>query len=229
MSTFLGPSIAHDTSLVAEYDAADKNSYPGTGAVWNDLSGQGNGGVLTNGPTYSGANGGAIIFDGADDCVVVNSNALILSSTAYTKMLWFYTTNFALYNNLISGGYTTQHAFWLAGTTYLTSGHNGSWSTVVGATTLSTNTWYHGAVTFNTTTGWALYLNGKLESVNASTATFVTMAGQPTTAGEILLGSYTVGGASFGGGMSCAQVYNRALTATEILNNYNTQKARFGL
>jgi hypothetical protein len=229
MSTFLGPSIVHDISLVAEYDAADKNSYVSGSTSWYDLSGNNNTGVLTNNPTYSGSNGGYIAFNGSNSCIVINSNALILSTVAYTKMTWFYTTNLGLSNNLIAGGNSTQHTFWLFSGNKLNSGHNGSWNTVVGATTLSTNTWYHAAVTFNTTTGWVLYLNGQQDGSNASTTTFLTTGGGTATGGEILLGCYSTGVNAFGGGMSCAQVYNRLLTATEILNNYNTQKARFGL
>jgi len=217
------------SGAILALDAADRNSYPGSGTAWTDLSGQKNDGALTNGPTYSNSNGGNIVFDGTNDCVIVRGNALILSTVAYTKIVWFYTTNFSYYNNLISGGNATQHAFWLAGSTYLNAGHNGSWSTVVGTTVLSVNTWYHGAVTFNATTGWALYLNGTLQSINASTTTFLTNGGGAATAGEILLGSYTTGVSTLGGGISVAHVYNRALSSAEISQNFNASRARFGI
>ena len=66
--------------LVLALDAANTKSYPGSGTTWTDLSGRGNTGTLTNGPTYSSANGGSIVFDGTNDYVVVNNNASILSS-----------------------------------------------------------------------------------------------------------------------------------------------------
>jgi len=57
--------------LVLCLDAADKKSYPGTGTVWTDRSENGNHGTLTNGPTFNGANGGSIVFDGPSDGVLL--------------------------------------------------------------------------------------------------------------------------------------------------------------
>ena len=56
------PDIVRD-GLVLNLDAGEPSSYPGTGTAWTDLSGNGNTGTLTNGPTYSSANGGSIVFD----------------------------------------------------------------------------------------------------------------------------------------------------------------------
>jgi len=55
--------------LVLSLDAADRNSYPGSGTTWRDLSGSGNTSALTNGPTFSSQNGGSISFDGTNDYV----------------------------------------------------------------------------------------------------------------------------------------------------------------
>jgi hypothetical protein len=218
---YFSPRIVTN-GLILVLDAADKNSYPGSGTSWTDLSGNNNTGALTNGPTFNSSNGGNITFDGINQCVVVNSNASILSTTAYTKIAWFYPTNFATGNNIIGGGNSGQHTMWLAGGNKLNAGHNGSWSTIVSNTTLSLNNWYFGAVTFNTTTGWVLYLNGVSESTNASTTTF-------TGNGEILLAAYGTGTNVFTGRIACGLVYNRVLTATEILQNYNATKTRFSL
>ena len=206
--------------LVLALDAADTNSYPGSGTTWSDVSGNTNTGVLTNGPTYSSANNGSIVFDGSNDCVVVNSNANILSKTSYTKISWFNVTSY-LYN-IISGGNGGEHAFWLAGTVNLRAGHNGAWSTVVSTTALALNTWYFGAVTFNTTTGWVLYVNGIQENTSANTTTF-------NGTQEILIGAYGTGANPFSGRIAIATVYNRVLSPTEILQNYNAQKSRFNL
>ena len=62
------PNIVTDV-LVLCLDAANRRSYPGSGNSWLDLSGNGNNGTLTNGPTYSSANGGSLVFDGVDDYV----------------------------------------------------------------------------------------------------------------------------------------------------------------
>ena len=216
-----GPKLATD-GLVLCLDAADVNSYPRTGTSWSDVSGNSNNGALTNGPTFNSSNGGSIVFDGGDDCVLVNSNANILSKTAYTKTAWFYTTSFGTNNNIISGGNSGQHAFWLGASSYLRAGHNGNWSTVVTTTSMSLNTWYYGAVTFNTSTGWILYLNGIQETTSSDTTTF-------TGNQEILIGAYSTAGNVYTGRIATSLVYNRVLTSTEILQNYNATKSRFGL
>jgi hypothetical protein len=208
--------------LVLNLDAAKVDSYPGTGTTWRDLSGNNNNGTLVNGPTFSGIGKQAsIVFDGLDAYVNVNSNANILSKTAYTKTAWFYPTSFSTNNNINSGGFSGQHAFWLAGSDRLNSGHNGQWSTVVSTTVLSLNTWYFGAVTFDTTNGWKLYLNGTQESTSSSTTTF-------TGNGEILIGSFA-GGNLFTGRIAGTQVYSKVLTASEVLQNFNALRGRYGI
>ena len=57
--------------LVLSLDAADRNSYPGTGTTWRDMSGNGNNGTLTDGPTFNSNNGGSIVFDGTNDYVAL--------------------------------------------------------------------------------------------------------------------------------------------------------------
>jgi hypothetical protein len=109
----------------------------------------------------------------------------------------------------------------LAGGNKLNSGHNGLWSTVVSNTTLVVNQWFFGAVTFNTTTGWALYLNGLLESTNVSTTTF-------TGTGDVLVAAYGNSNA-FQGQINGVFVYDRVLTAAEIQQNFNATRGRYGL
>ena len=218
--------VAYNSKIITDglqlcLDAGNLKSYPTTGLTWTDLSGNGRNGTLFFESTYSSATGGSIVFDGIQDCVVVNNSASILSTTSYTKIAWFYPTSFATNNNLISGE-TGQHAFWLMGGNTLRAGHNGVWDTVISSTTLSLNTWYCGAVTFNTTTGWTLYLNGVQEDTDISTTTF-------TGTGDILIAAFGFGQNNFTGRISNALVYNRVLTATEIAQNYNALKGRYGL
>lgn len=216
------PAIPSD-SLAFAVDAGNPISYPGSGTTWIDLTGSNNG-ALTNGPTYSSSNGGYIAFDGVNDCVLVNSNASILSTTAYTKIAWAYFTSFATGNNLISGGNLgTNHALFLQTQNRVYAGHNGSWSTVSSSSTLSLNTWYMIGVTFNTTSGWVIYINGVADGTSASTTTFT--AGQ----GELLLGAYGTGSNVLTGRMAAAYVYNRVLTAAEMLQHFNALRGRFSL
>ena len=62
--------------LVLALDAANIKSYPGSGTTWTDLSGIGNNGTLTNGPTYSSANGGSLVFNGTDNYVSLPANSI---------------------------------------------------------------------------------------------------------------------------------------------------------
>lgn len=66
MATNGGPNIIQN-GLVFALDAANKKSYPGSGTTWKDLSGNGNDGTLTNGPTFDSGNGGSIVLDGTND------------------------------------------------------------------------------------------------------------------------------------------------------------------
>jgi len=209
------------SGLLLYLDAANSRCYSGSGNTAYDLSGSGNTSALVNGPTYNSSNLGSFVLDGTNDYINVNSQANILPYTAYTKIAYFYVTSFATANNIISGGFSGQHAFWLQVSNRLYAGHNGAWTTVTGNTTLSLNTWYFGAVTYSNSTGWKLYLNGREDGTSADTTTF-------TGNQEIVIGAYGSGN-YYSGRISYVQVYNRALSATEILQNYNATKKRYGL
>jgi hypothetical protein len=87
MAGIISPNIVRD-SLVLALDAADKNSYPGSGTSWYDLSG-GYTGTLTNGPTFSAANLGSIVFDGINDYVDTNVKLLRQALSLCAEFLVF--------------------------------------------------------------------------------------------------------------------------------------------
>ena len=207
------------SGLVMALDAGNLVSYSGDGTTWKDLTTNGFNGTLTNGPTFNSANGGSIDFDGTNDWCPVNS--ISLSNTTYTKIAWFNPDTAT--NNIISGGSDGEHAFWMAGTNNsLHAGHNGAWSTVSYSPGLMTGQWWCGAVTFNTTTGWKLYLNGQLVDTDPSTTTFA--------GGNVVrIAAFQVGGNLFNGKIATAHIYNRVLSDDEIAQNYNATKSRFGL
>jgi hypothetical protein len=81
---------------VLHLDAGDAGSYPGSGTAWTDLSGTGNNGTLTNGPTYSAANGGQIVFDGTNDFAEIAGSASLAFNTGdFTIECWFKLTRTA--------------------------------------------------------------------------------------------------------------------------------------
>lgn len=218
MSVVAGPLIP-SSGLIVELDAANLKSYPGTGTAWYDLSGNGNDATLYNGVAYTASGGGSFNFDETNDYAKIN-NTSVLPTTAYTKVAWFRPeTNTA---NIISGT-GTNHAFWLGNTsTTLQAGHNGSWSQISYSPGDMLNQWWHGAVTFSNSTGWVLYLNGVQVATNASTTTFPSASG-------VCIGSFGDASNMFDGDIPVVQIYDRALTATEIAQTFNALRGRFGI
>ena len=220
MGFYRGPNISKD-GLVLALDPASPKSYPGTGTTWFDLSGNSNDTTLFNSPTYTNSNVHTFNFDEVDDYAKVN-NTSILSTTTYTKIVAFRPETST--SNIVSGGDNSQHAFWMNGSsTTLYSGHNGVWDIVNYSPGDMLNQWWIGAVTFSTTTGWVLYLNG--EQVDTSTAT-TTYTG---TANEVRIGAFNDAENLFDGDIANVYIYNRVLSAIEIQQNYNAIKSRFGL
>ena len=89
MTIGYGPRVVTD-GLVLALDAADRNSYSGSGTSWTDLTGRGNNGTLANGPTYSSDNRGSLVFDGTDDEITTTN--LITNPAIFTICCWFRTT-----------------------------------------------------------------------------------------------------------------------------------------
>ena len=205
------------TGLILNVDAGNTSSYSGSGSTWADLSGQGNNTTLT-GTTPFTSSGNTSYFTFSSGYAV---SGAILPAAAYTKVAIFQVSG--NYNNIISGGVTGgDHAFWGAGTQYLQSGHNGAWTTVVSPITTPLNQWVFGAVSFNTSTGWRLYLNQNTVITSASTTTF------SATPAVLEIGAYQ-NGTNLNGKVAASLIYNRALTDDEISQNYNYYKTRFGL
>jgi len=215
-----GPSIVTD-GLVLALDAANHKSYPGSGITWYDLSGNGNNTTLYNSPTYTNNNIHTFNFDESNDYAKVD-NTGILSTTAYTKIAAFRPESSTA--NIISGGSGDgQHAFWMNATsTNLNSGHNGAWATVSYSPGNMLNQWWIGAVTFNTSTGWVLYLNGEQVDTSASTTTF-------TNGNTVRIGAYNDASNLFDGDIANVLIYNRVLSPEEVQQNYNATKSRFEL
>ncbi len=215
MASVGGPNIVTD-GLVFAVDAGSTRSYPGSGTTWATLSGENNA-TLINGPSFDSGNEGSFDFDGSDDFCDISG--LALSTTAYTKAAWFNPDGVT--NNIVSGGSDGQHAFWMGTTnTNLQAGHNSLWNTVSYSPGVMTGQWWYGVVSFNTTTGWKLYLNGELVDTSTSTTTF-------TQGTAVRIAAYGYASNTFNGKIASVNIYNKVLTDAEVLQNYNAQKNRF--
>jgi hypothetical protein len=209
-----GPKIVTN-GLVLSLDAADKNSYPGSGTTWSDLSGNNNTGSLTNSPTFNSANGGNLQF--ATNTYINLGNPTSLNILSYTVAAWAKSNTFTNYQNIIFKGTGT-------GNYGIAINSSGDWTfqpvgTFIGDT-FSLNTWNYFVGTSNGTQVTA-YRNG-LQKRQTTIS--------PTNDGTVVtVGADTVNSRYFNGSIALVQMYNRALSATEITQNYNAQKSRFGL
>jgi Concanavalin A-like lectin/glucanases superfamily len=213
--------------LVINLDAGFVPSYPTTGATWYDLSGYGNNATMYNGLSYN--SGGWMDFDGADDYCSINYNSASMSSwnTGQTISIW-------MYHNIPDGrrnpwdqayggyGTWTHEQGGSINYYYGNAGVNNQPYTSLASASVTKNVWNHMCVTRSTSTiNW--YKNGVLSSTQNNP--YGTLA---NTTANIRIGlGYT--GTYWQGRMAIIQAYNRPLTATEVLQNYNAQKARFGL
>jgi hypothetical protein len=216
--------------LVLNLDAAQLRSYPGSGTTWTDLSGNANNGTLTNGPTFNSGNGGSISFDGTNDSITSFSTQ-ISGNGSKTVECWFYLTKSTRAglcgtrsSNVASDGWVLTLNRTTAGN--LTYFHTGTASTLEISAGISQNTWYQCAVTYNTSTAEVkFYVNG----IQSGT-TFTSVA---TINTSIFNGSFGQEGnntsSPYQGRIAISRIYNTVLTDSEILQNYNAVKSRFGL
>jgi hypothetical protein len=237
MGAYAGPEIVED-GLVLALDAANPKSYPGSGTTWTDLSGNGNTGTLTNGPTYSSANGGSIVFDGVDDGVNLpnKSDFYLIPNQNQTNCGWFNTNNTntstIIYDARNSVGSTVgyfigvQSGGLLRAWFYYT--FNDASSLQIN-TAISAGIWYHYAVVFDRNGLMSLYLNGILKSsvnISSFSANDYSINTNPT----IGIKSYSGSGISpFSGNIAQVSIYNRALTPQEIQQNFNATRSRYGI
>jgi hypothetical protein len=224
------PKIITD-GLVLYLDAANTRSYPGSGTVWSDLSRGGNNGTLTNGPTFDAGNGGSIVFDGVNDFVSVNSSSTIpIGSNARTLSIWFYTvasTWVGDVNNLFQyGGATTRSSLGID--FHISYPQMQLWTygdDMVFNSTFSQIGWKNITVTYNGNVTILIYENG----IFTQTKTLSGVLNTSSTPLYIGSANPAIISTYYLGNIANVQIYNRALSATEILQNYNATKTRFGL
>jgi hypothetical protein len=232
---YFSPRIV-TSGLVLAVDAADKNSYVGSGTTWRDLSGNAYNGTLTNGPTFSGTNGGCIVFDGTDDYVNIPYNVNLNPATNVSVSVWArLTVNDANIRNPIELSTVSDELYFILWrgdlspkrwTFGIRQSNNTYAETQSIDTNFSINTWYNLSLIANSSTGLvSFYIIGVLDGSIAYNGTL-----KQNAAATLSIGSDPgVARRYWQGNVSNAQIYNRALSATEVLQNYNATKTRFGL
>ena len=231
MAGFTGaPPIVTD-GLVFAVDAANYESYPGSGATWKDLSGNGNDGTLINGPTFDSGNGGSIVFDGANDYVNFGNDSSLKPTNSMTLIVW-------------AKGQSTGPSVGLVGTMSSTRGYligcNTSYfyfyiaqssSGLVSVTSPHTNTTtspFMLSGVFSASNFLKVYKNENelASNTNSIPSTQYTGNGKPLQIGNR---GDNLGTAYWDGDVYSTLIYNRALSSTEVLQNYNALKGRFDL
>ena len=200
--------------------ASSLNSISNTnGTTWTDLSGNGNTGTLTNGPTYSSANGGSFVFDGTNDYV----NAPLTKSATCTFSCWARTTTLAgsgpMLFNAGPNGVGPDLFFYLGNIYWNTWDGAGNPFATTPASVTDGN--YHYYVVVNdASSNTKLYYDGNL----LGTAAYRTAANNT---------NLTIGGTTDtymrNGNISNFSIHNRALTAQEVQQNFNATRSRFSV
>ncbi len=220
--------------LVLNLDAGFTPSYPTTGTTWYDLSSGGNNGALTNGPTFNSSNNGSIVFDGVDDYVSTNNSSSLTQAgnTQFTAELWAkkagtdkdllmgaqdqgtlkgwflqWFSNSIVYFGIRDGGSNYN---------YYTLPYQNQWFNIVGV--------FDGSQPTDATKN-KIYVNGVQQTLTTTTQ----LSSVPTNLAQLTIGTVVNYGNYTTANIAIAKIYNRALTAAEVLQNYNATKSRFGL
>jgi len=226
MGAFAGPDIV-ENGLVLALDAADRNSYPGSGTTWTDLSGNGNNGTMIDGVNWdSSINGGTMIFSLSNDHVNCGTNSQ-LSPNILTIEVWFKLLDDSSWMVVNKAGVRTPGSYYI----YSDSAASGRWSIFeedrtrhdVGFGTIGVGNWVQLVGTIDNTTGiMSTYKNG----IYVSGKTGASLGTSNTS--DLLIGKY-ISGYQVNGYIPIVRIYNKILTPTETLQNFNAQKGRFGL
>ena len=233
MSVAVGPDLIQD-GLVLCLDAANTKSYPGSGTAWTDLSGNGNNATTSGGPTFSSANGGGIIFDATNDYAAIPNSSSLNPTVAVSLCAFINLTsissNFApiiLKQNNYSGSYEQYSLYMAPGGAFgltVTGPDRSQKSANSGGDYRNIFVYVVGVIS-TITDDLKLYINGNLVASNATfTSTF------DISSNQVHIGAMPTVYTGFSGGrIFNANIYNRALSITEIRQNYNSIKGRFRL
>ena len=222
----LGSNVV-TSGLVLHLDAGKTASYPGTGTTWNDISSSAMTATLRN-TSYGTGGGGHFSFNGSNSAAVIPNNT-VLDTQSLSIEVWMSPASSLNQNGFWfeKGTVNSQYSFFMSsGIVYWRMAGGAYDTTATVSTYMTLNNWYHMVGTHASGTQ-RIYINN-------------TVAGSGTGSPSIIANTagVSIGNANgyaspssypFNGRIAVVRVYNRALTATEVQQNYDDQKARFGL
>lgn len=204
-------------------DAGDPASYPGSGTTWSDLSGAGADQTLVGNPTYIAGTPSYFSFNGLNQ-YSTGSLPFVLPPSQYTKMVWFQ-IDAPNDNNLVSSA-AGGHFMFFSGTPTLYSGNANNPPYGPGGfgsnTSFNTGVWYCATVVFSSPQIY-LYVNGVQDAVD------LTYGPAHAGDGSVNLACFSPGGNLLTGKIAEVYCYSTALTAGEVLQNFNATKTKYGL
>jgi len=234
MSLSHSPRIVTD-GLVLALDAANPKSYPGSGTTWTDLSGNGNTGTLENDVGYTADNGGALTFDGENDRVGFQYNSSYnIGGRNLTLSSWVMATS--LVNSNAGGGIIVRDSGVNDGLyemlLYQQSSKNWIFFRMLGVGSYSPkiipielNTFYNITCVYDNGI-MRNYVNGVQEGSGSTKNIDITTNGTRT----LRIGNRFADEAGiFSGRIPQVSIYNRALTAEEVQQNFNALRGRFSI
>jgi hypothetical protein len=220
--------------LVLNLDAGNPYSYAGAGTVWYDVSGNSNNGTLTNSPTYSN---NSIVFSNTANQSISISDTATLQPTSVTLSAWVYMTQYNPLNDF-DGQFPT--ILWKCNdgnsggaASYGLSLSAGQFprftvtpTQLISTTTFPIATWVNLVGVYTVGGSQILYRNGVVDISTTGPAT-ISYSSQVVSVGtRVFNGTYQY---PWNGSVSNVLIHNRALSAAEVLQNYNATKGRFGL
>lgn len=222
-------------SLVLNMDAGYVPSYPKNGSTWYDISGISSNSTIYNGAVYSSANGGTIVFDGVNDYSSTTAGQAFYQYTNQLTVSWWMKRNGTITVGA-GGGQSSYNIDNMSTNVWLMHGNtdntvnfyvndSGTWRTTATGSLLD-NTWYNITGTINTSS-ISVYTNGSLTSTSSGISSGIT-----NNSNSIIGWGFDprfYGLRHFNGSMAYGSVYNRALSASEVTQNFNAMKGRFGL
>jgi hypothetical protein len=200
--------------------------------IWYDLSGNGYNGTLTNGPTSNVSNKGNILFDGTDDYVSITANSNTRLQNNYQTLSFFvYITslgpNACAFLYTVGGNANGVSIGWLTDSVRFFISNGASNLNYPVSMTNALNTWMNiTCIINNVNRTMTAYKNGSLVGTSSQWSAFTPPSSAVTIGNNSMTGNT---GDFIKGRIANVQVYNRSLTATEISQNYESDKTRFGL
>lgn len=225
---YIGPKITTN-GLIYYFDAANTKSYPGTGTITKNVSGQPVSGTLQNSPVFSSSFGGCLTFNGSTQFITLETNSTLnIPSGSIETWARCNDITSSLVNTVSSRTGTTAGTFNLLkaapvdGNEWRFRVRTSDALYNVGTNEQIDQQWNH-VVGTQDSASMKIYVNGVLKNTLAQTGSINTAA-----FGGSWIGNNGGSTAYFNGDIAIVKIYNRALTQDEILNNYNATKGRFG-